>query len=255
MNGKLAAGAALLTVLLLGAPARANSPDPAPTSELPPGAPAAPAPLVAPDQMPAAPALQPPPSAAPAPQAATPPPKPRITLRITVNLTSQKLTVQANGQPSQVWPISSGRMGYATPPGTYNPQWRARDWYSRTYDYAPMPYSVFFHNGYAIHGTTSTGMLGQPASHGCIRLSTTNAATLYNLVGKHGMASTQIVVQGTARHPEPQVARDNDQPYRTRYVDEDPRYRTRYADEDRRRAYRGRVPGYAYGSSPFWTPW
>jgi lipoprotein-anchoring transpeptidase ErfK/SrfK len=36
--------------------------------------------------------------------------------------------------------------------------------------------------------------LGRPASHGCIRLDTANAANLYALVKEVGPANTRIVV-------------------------------------------------------------
>ncbi len=67
-------------------------------------------------------------------------------------------------------------------------------WYSRKYDNSPMPYSVFYYGGYAIHGTNYVKRLGRPASHGCIRLQTANAATFYSLVQRHGRADTRIVV-------------------------------------------------------------
>jgi hypothetical protein len=80
-------------------------------------------------------------------------------------------------------------------------------WFSKKYDNAPMPHSVFFSGGVALHATQATGMLGHPASHGCIRQSPANAATLYKLVAKHGNASTRITVHGTPRDTEPKVAR------------------------------------------------
>jgi hypothetical protein len=49
-----------------------------------------------------------------------------------------------------------------------------------------MPHSIFFHGQYAIHGTLETDLLGRPASHGCIRLSPSAAATLYQLVSREG---------------------------------------------------------------------
>ena len=55
-----------------------------------------------------------------------------------------------------------------------------------------MPYSVFFRGGYAIHGTYETKLLGRPVSHGCVRLHPSSAATLYNLIRKHGYANTRI---------------------------------------------------------------
>jgi hypothetical protein len=71
-----------------------------------------------------------------------------------------------------------------------------RVWYSTIYDNAPMPYSIFFHGGYAIHGSYEIRRLGGPASHGCVRLHPANAATLFALVQRHGTGSTRIVVSG-----------------------------------------------------------
>ena len=134
---------------------------------------------------------------------ATPPepPKPVLTLFVDIDLTKQQLTVKSGGEVIHSWKISSGRWGYLTPTGTFKPQWRSRMWYSRQYDGAPMPYAVFFNGGIATHGTYATGMLGRPASHGCIRLATPNAKALYNLISKHGMESTQIAVRGSAYSP------------------------------------------------------
>ena len=104
-----------------------------------------------------------------------------------------------------VWPISSGREGYATQTGTFQPQWTARMWYSRQWDMAPMPHAVFFNRGTAFHATSATGALGRRASHGCIRLSPGNAAKLYALVHRHGLESTKVVVHSAPK--EPAVAR------------------------------------------------
>jgi len=132
------------------------------------------------------------PAAAPA---AAPKPLP-TTLIARINLTSQTMTVQANGKVIHTWKVSSGAPGYATPPGTFKPGWMARSWYSRQYDNAPMPYSVFFNGGIAVHGTMHPGSLGRAASHGCVRLSVANAAVFYRLVSSHGLAQTRIIVQG-----------------------------------------------------------
>jgi len=129
-------------------------------------------------------------------------PKPKqiiITLSADINLSTQRLTVSSGGTVLHVWPISSGTRGYETPRGTFRPQWAARTWFSRKYDNAPMPYSVFFNGGIATHGTHAVGRLGRPASHGCVRLTTHAAATFYALVHKHGYAATRIVVHGTPR--------------------------------------------------------
>ena len=54
-----------------------------------------------------------------------------------------------------------------------------------------------FNGGYAIHGTGYVGMLGRPASHGCIRLATGNAAKLFAMVKQEGAA---ISITGAPPH-------------------------------------------------------
>lgn len=132
---------------------------------------------------------------------ATPPLPPPITLTLDVDLKTQRLTVMEGDAVKYVWPISSGRPGYSTPTGTFQPQWTARMWYSRQWDMAPMPYSVFFNRGTAFHATSATGMLGQRASHGCIRLHPGNAAKLYGLVHRHGLYSTKVIVHSSPSDP------------------------------------------------------
>lgn len=179
------------------------------------------------------------PAALPAEAEAKPEPPP-ITLHVDINLSTQRMTVTSEGDVLHSWAISSGRSGYLTPRGTFRPQWKARMWYSRQYDMSPMPYSVFFNGGVATHGTSATGMLGRPASHGCVRLTTANAKTFYNLVGKHGMESTRIVVRGTT--PVAPVARNNSRQYQQE------------ADR-RRRIQRGYYASGGYGGyygSPWW---
>ncbi len=118
-------------------------------------------------------------------------------LAATIDLSSQTMTVKTGGNVLHSWQISSGRRGYLTPTGRFRPQWMAKQWYSRKYDMAPMPYAVFFNGGIATHGTTSVHRLGQPASHGCIRLRTANARTFFNLVKQYGRRNTRISVVGT----------------------------------------------------------
>lgn len=67
-------------------------------------------------------------------------------------------------------------------------------WHSRKYDNAPMPFSVFFRGGYAVHGTEHLRALGTPASHGCVRLAPENARALYSLVSDQGMEHVSIVI-------------------------------------------------------------
>jgi len=116
---------------------------------------------------------------------------------VTVDKSAQRLTVDVDGASRYRWPVSTGRWGYNTPNGSYRPQRLARKWFSRKYDWSPMPYSIFFNEGYAIHGSYEVSRLGRPASHGCIRLHPGNAAVLFALV-KNNMDDTRIVVTGEA---------------------------------------------------------
>lgn len=147
------------------------------------------------DEKPAEAAAAQPVDSSPAAEKPVAPPPPSLVVK--VNLSTQRLDVIANGTTQHSWPISSGRSGYETPRGTFRPQWAAKMWYSRKYDMAPMPHAVFIHGGVAIHATSSVGMLGRPASHGCIRLAPGNAATFYTLVHKHGLKQTQVQVFGS----------------------------------------------------------
>jgi lipoprotein-anchoring transpeptidase ErfK/SrfK len=115
-----------------------------------------------------------------------------VTARI--SLSQQRMYVSVDGVPRYTWAVSTARKGYRTPVGSFRPQRLERMWYSRKYDMSPMPHSVFFRGGYAIHGTNYVKSLGRPASHGCVRLAPGNAAALYSLVRKHGMGGTRIVI-------------------------------------------------------------
>ncbi len=111
-----------------------------------------------------------------------------------VDISSQTMTITKYGFPIHTWRVSTARSGYYTPTGQYHPQRMARMWYSKKYDNAPMPYSVFFNGGYAIHGTNHVKQLGRPASHGCVRLDTANAAQFYSLIEAEGRGNTRIVI-------------------------------------------------------------
>jgi len=118
-------------------------------------------------------------------------------LMIRVDKTDQQMSVVVDGVPRYVWPVSTGRAGYGTPSGVYRPQRLARTWFSRKYYDSPMPYSIFFHGGFAIHGSYEIARLGGPASHGCVRLHPSHAARLFALVSEEGTSDTRIVVTGS----------------------------------------------------------
>ena len=70
-------------------------------------------------------------------------------------------------------------------------------WYSKQWDNAPMPHSIFFiKDGHAIHGSFEVKNLGRPVSHGCVRISPKDAAILYALVEENGLENTRVVVTG-----------------------------------------------------------
>ena len=111
-----------------------------------------------------------------------------------VDRAAQTMTVEKHGRVIYRWKVSTARNGYVTPRGTWRPTRMHKMWYSRKYDNSPMPYSVFYHGGYAIHGTNAVKNLGRPASHGCVRLAPSNAQKFYTLVREMGPGNTRIVV-------------------------------------------------------------
>ncbi|GAB4348357.1 MAG: L,D-transpeptidase [Oricola sp.] len=111
-----------------------------------------------------------------------------------VDLSSQTMTVKKDGRVLYNWPVSTARSGYRTPTGKWSPTRMHKMWYSRKYDMSPMPYSIFFYGGYAIHGTNAVSRLGRPASHGCVRLHPDNARRLYNLTRQVGASNMQVVI-------------------------------------------------------------
>jgi lipoprotein-anchoring transpeptidase ErfK/SrfK len=117
------------------------------------------------------------------------------TVLVRVSRSSQTMEVSADGAYLYTWRVSTGRPGFGTPAGVFHPQRMAARWFSTVYYNAPMPHAIFFHGGFAIHGSYDIARLGGPASHGCIRLHPNDAATLFDLVQREGMRSTTIIVQ------------------------------------------------------------
>ena len=133
---------------------------------------------------------------------------------INIDKSKQKMTVSLDGVEKYVWPVSTGQAGYSTPSGTYTATSMNEIWYSKEWDDAPMPHSVFFRkDGYAIHGTYEAKNLGRPASHGCVRISRENAAMLFALVKKVGLKKTEVVLTGVTPGGEYKVARPEEPRY------------------------------------------
>ena len=131
----------------------------------------------------------------PAVKKKAPPAPPR--LLITINKVSQKMTVELDGDTVYRWKVSTGAPGYDTPSGTFRPFRMEKEHFSKEWDDAPMPYSIFFTGeGHAVHGSYHVKSLGRRASHGCVRLHPDNAAKLFALVEKTGLSKTRVVVRG-----------------------------------------------------------
>jgi hypothetical protein len=157
---------------------------------------------------------------------------------VTTNKAAQRMTVAADGDARYSWPVSTGTKGYATPAGSFRPFRLEEDHFSKEWDDAPMPHSIFFTAaGHAIHGTNAVRRLGSRASHGCVRLAPVNAATLFELVRSEGLGRTKIVVTGA--EPTRVAKRGTDKYRRARYRAQSNDYSTGYAD-----------PYYEYGTTP-----
>ena len=155
------------------------------------------------------------------------------TALINIDKASQKMAVFLDDVQLYEWPVSTGLSGYTTPSGTYTARSMNEIWYSRQWDDAPMPHAVFFtKDGHAIHGTHEVKRLGKPASHGCVRLSPENAATLYALVAKTGLKNTQVLLAGLTPGGEGKVA-SSMRPKSSR------QYKNYYADSFPQRPRRG----------------
>jgi hypothetical protein len=124
----------------------------------------------------------------------------QASVAITVDKNNQMMTVAVDGVEHYHWPVSSGIPSHETPNGSFRTFRMEEDHYSKEFDDAPMPHSIFFTKvGHAIHGTESEGRLGTPASHGCVRISRANATTLYALVQEQGVLNTTVTLTGSSQ--------------------------------------------------------
>ena len=132
---------------------------------------------------------------------------------VTIDKSAQQMTVSVDGRPLHQWPVSTGKAGYDTPNGKFKAFRMERDHFSKEWDEAPMPFSIFFTpKGHAIHGSLDVKRLGTPASHGCVRLLPANAEKLFALVEQEGVLNTTVVLTGVAPSGAPAVARRRVQP-------------------------------------------
>ncbi len=186
---------------------------------------------------------------------------------VTIDKSAQLMTVEQDGRPLYQWSVSTGKAGHDTPSGKFKAFRMERDHFSKEWDDAPMPFSIFFtQKGHAIHGSFDTKRLGSPASHGCVRLLPANAEKLFALVEREGVLNTTVVLTGVAPSGAPAVARrrlprpdeleENDvQPqYGQRYGASQPVYGNPYYPQPQYRQPYGQPyvvqqPGYVYRDS------
>jgi hypothetical protein len=178
-------------------------------------------------------------------------------LLIEIDKATQTMTVSQDGATLHRWPVSTGLRAYDTPSGQYTPFRLEKDHFSREWDDAPMPHSIFFtKQGHAIHGTTHLRAIGRPASHGCVRLDPGHASVLFDMVRREGLANTRVVLAGVtpdARSPALARPRPDERPIyqyderpsvRPSYTGRQPYYGDRRADDD----------GYPPVASPYAAP-
>ena len=190
-------------------------------------------------------------------------PAARADILIHVDKAAQIMTVTVDGERRYAWKVSTGIEDYDTPDGDFQAFRMERDHFSREWDDAPMPYSIFFtQEGHAIHGSYDVKHLGRPASHGCVRLSKEHAATLFDLVKEQGLKATRVVLTGeipdsdsrvmARRAPAASYADDDDDappPPRNRTA----RVRREYQDPPRYYYYRDQ-PNVYYRDQPYAPP-
>jgi hypothetical protein len=175
---------------------------------------------------------------------------------VTIDKTSQQMTVEVDGRPLHQWPVSTGKAGYDTPNGKYKAFRMERDHYSKEWDEAPMPFSIFFtQKGHAIHGSLDVKRLGTPASHGCVRLLPANAEKLFALVEQEGVLNTTVVVSGVAPSNAPAVARrralpDDELQYAEPQYGQPQYLRPQYVDPFGRPVYGNPYQGNPYYAQP-----
>ena len=198
---------------------------------------------------------------------------------IEIDKSAQRMIVSQDGAQIYTWPVSTGQRGYDTPSGEFKPFRMEKDHFSREWDDAPMPNSIFFTmQGHAIHGSNHVKAIGTPASHGCVRLEPKNAAILWDLVKQQKMANTRVELTGETPSTGATVARrsnpnqrvynndDYDPDYTGSVTTQRPRQARGWQDYpngeqryyvDRGRPYYYEPPRrmYRYGGSPFPFGW
>ena len=103
---------------------------------------------------------------------------------IDVDLSEQRLTAYEGETPVRTTLVSTGLPNTPTPVGQFRIWIKLRydDMAGADYYIEDVPYVMYFHEGYGLHGVTWHGNFGHPMSHGCVNLPTPEAEWLFNWV-------------------------------------------------------------------------
>ena len=116
---------------------------------------------------------------------------------IAIDQSTQHMTVSVDGAVRYSWPVSTGRAGYGTPNGTFRPNRMEPSHFSRVFDNAPMPHSIFFTGaGHAIHGSLDVRTSAAPPRMAACGFRPITLTTLFQLVEAEGMHDTTVVISG-----------------------------------------------------------
>ena len=121
--------------------------------------------------------------------------------RVVVSLSDQMAYAYDGDELVGAATISSARKGYITPAGIFEVLGKDRDYRSKKFDNAPMPFAQRIDDyGIAMHG--GEPIPGYPASHGCIRLPTKFAAKLFSATD----VGTPVLIGGLPPYFHPELA-------------------------------------------------
>ncbi|WP_077961551.1 L,D-transpeptidase family protein [Ensifer adhaerens] len=115
-------------------------------------------------------------------------------LQIIVSKDQQSLVVYDGDAVIATSPVSTGKAGHTTPSGIFSILEKRRHHKSNIYSNAPMPFMQrLTWSGIALHG--SNHVPDYPASHGCVRLPSDFAASLYKMTerGVHVLISDRQI--------------------------------------------------------------
>ena len=120
---------------------------------------------------------------------------------IEVDLSEQVLRAYEDGNLVLEATVSTGKKHTPTPKGEYRvlSKYRAIDMSGPGYYLPGVPYTMFFHDAYALHGTTWHDKFGQPMSHGCVNLRVDDAKRLFEWADPKLPKGSRTVMAGAKK--------------------------------------------------------